>query len=202
MANYNCGSIKSKVSGPGAALRITPSNSPVLRPGTRSASKPALHQATLNLETVIGTTTTSPHGFSSHEPSRSFAFCAGSAAVLAELDSEGQVSQRFFRARPSATGVNPVISFYNPSTPPTTPDTRPRPFSSLKANALAGLHNVSPSGDWSEGTGGSSRSWTSKDRVKAVTSVAVSPNGRWLALGEVRVESIPYTFLVRAGISS
>ena len=39
-----------------------------------------------------------------------------------------------------------------------------------------------PGRDWSDSPGG--KSATAKDRVKAATSVALSPNGKWLAVGE------------------
>lgn len=184
MAN-NSWSAKSKLAtGPGASLKITPSNSPVLRPGTRSPYKTSPHQATLSLQTVIGTTTATPNGFSSHEPSRSFALCVGSAAILAEIDADSTVSQRFFRARPTATPVNPVTSFYSQQCTPTTPDNRNRSSTPGRLGASASCYGGSPS-DWADSTG--SRTWTSRERIKAVTSVAISPNGRFLAVGEVRI---------------
>jgi hypothetical protein len=183
MAN-NSWSAKTKLAGPGASLKITPSNSPVLRPGTRSPYKTTPHQANLSLQTVIGTTTATPNGFSSHEPTRSFALCVGSAAILAEIDADSTVSQRFFRARPTATAVNPITSFYNQPSTPTTPDNRNRSTPSVRLGASATLYGGSPAGDWADSTG--SRSGTSRERIKAVTSVAISPNGRFLAVGEVR----------------
>lgn len=174
-------SAKSKLAGPGASLKITPSNSPVLRPGTRSPSKSS-HQSSLSLQTVLGTTTTTPNGFSSHDQSKSFALCAGSAAVLAELDDDANITQRFFRARPSATSVNPTTSFYNQSTPPATPDPKSRSLSHIRSNPHLNLPNGSPSSEAAEN--GSPRSWSSRERIKAVTSVSISPNGRFLAVGE------------------
>ncbi|GFF49199.1 mitogen-activated protein kinase-binding protein 1 [Aspergillus udagawae] len=173
--------VKSKNAGPGSSLRITPSNSPGLR-APRSPNKTSLHQSTLSLRTVIGTTATDPNGFSSHDQSRSFALCAGSAAILAELDDENNVNQRFFKARPSASSINPVTSFYNQSTPPSTPDTRAKSISNIRANAHSNTHNGSPSSDLAETN--SPRSWSSRERIKAVTSVSISPNGRFLAVGE------------------
>lgn len=173
---------KSKLAGPGASLKITPSNSPILRPGTRSPNKSA-HQSSLSLQTVIGTTTTTPNGFSSHEHSKSFALCAGSAAVLAELDENDNITQRFFRARPSATSVNPATSFYNQSTPPTTPDPRSRSLAHIRSNPHLSVPNGSPSSEVVDA--GSPRGWSSRERIKAVTSVSISPNGRFLAVGEV-----------------
>ncbi|KAL5340753.1 quinon protein alcohol dehydrogenase-like superfamily [Aspergillus crustosus] len=179
---YNTLSVKSKTAGPAPSLRLTPSNSPSLRPPTRSSNKPSLYQSALSLQTVIGTTTTTPNGFSYHDQSRSFAFCAGSAGVLAELDDNDNVNQRFFRARPSASSLNPVISFYNQSTPPTTPDARSKSLPSIKTASYNGTYNPSPSSEVVEAP--SPRVWSSRERVKAVTSVAISPNGRLLALGE------------------
>ncbi|KAJ5363433.1 uncharacterized protein N7496_009146 [Penicillium cataractarum] len=174
-------SAKSKLAGPGA-LKITPSNSPILRPGARSPSKSS-HQSTLSLQTVLGTTTITPNGFSSHDQSKSFALCAGSAAVLAELDDDGILCQRFFRARPSATSVNPTTtSFYNQSTPPTTPDPRSRSLSHIRSNPHLNVPNGSPSNEAADN--GSPRAWSSRERIKAVTSVSISPNGRFLAVGE------------------
>ena len=166
-----------------SSLRVTPSNSPALRPPSRSLNKPSLHQSALSLQPVLGTTTPSPSGFSSHDESRSFALCAGSAAVLAELDLENNVSQRFFRARPSVTSIHPVASFYNQSAPPTTPSSRPRSFSNLKLSPHANLYGGSPSNDLAESH--SPKVGSSKERIKAVTSVSISPNGRFLAVGEV-----------------
>jgi hypothetical protein len=102
---------------------------------------------------------------------------------LAEIEADGSVSQRFFRARPTASAVNPVASFYNqPSSSPTTPDNRHRSIGG-RLGGNASLYGVSSTGDWADPSG--SRTWTSRERIKAVTSVAISPNGRFLAVGEV-----------------
>ncbi|KAF9893722.1 hypothetical protein FE257_009891 [Aspergillus nanangensis] len=179
---YNSLSVKSRSVGPSSSLRITPTNSPAVRPPPRTPNRGPQYQSTLSLRTVIGTTTTTPNGFSSHDQSKSFALCAGSAAVLAELDDEDNVTQRFFRARPSVSSVNPVTSFYNQSTPPTTPDTRTRSLSGLKPPpANTNAYSGSPSSELTETS--SPRACSSRERVKAVTSVAISPNGRLLATG-------------------
>ncbi|KAI9373878.1 quinon protein alcohol dehydrogenase-like superfamily [Aspergillus egyptiacus] len=181
MANNTLGA-KSKTAGP-TTTRVTPSSSPSLRsPARRSFSKPSLYQSTLSLQTVIGTTTTTPNGFSYHDQSRSFAFCAGSAAVLAELDDEDNAIQRFFRARPSASSVNPVSSFYKETTPPVTPDARPKSLPSTKPAPYNGIYSGPPLTEAVEAP--TPRAWSSRERLKAVTTVAISPNGRFLAVGE------------------
>ncbi|KAL1954390.1 hypothetical protein VTO42DRAFT_1205 [Malbranchea cinnamomea] len=181
MASSNSLTAKSKLPASSTSLKVTPSSSPNFKPATRSPYKHSPYQTSLSLQAVIGTTTSGPNGFSCHEPSRSFALCAGSAAVLAELDGELNLSQRFFRARPNATGLNPVPSYYNHGTPPSTPDTRTR--SGTGRSGLNGSsYGGSPNQDWGETN--QSRTWGSRDRVKAVTSVSLSPNGRFLAVGE------------------
>ncbi|PYI28537.1 WD40 repeat-like protein [Aspergillus indologenus CBS 114.80] len=179
---YNTLNAKSKTNS-GSSFRITPTNSPVLRPSTRSSMhKTPPQQAILALQTIIGTTTNSPRGFSSHAGSNSFAICAGSTVVLAEIDEQNVLQQRFFRARPSATSVNPVTSFYNTSTPPTTPDSRAKTPSGTRSAAQSVLHGGNAGNELAECN--SPRGWSSRERVKAVTSVAISPNGGLLAVGE------------------
>ncbi|EEP81539.1 predicted protein [Uncinocarpus reesii 1704] len=182
MANHNSLGLRSKLSVPVASVKPAPTNSPALKAGSKPSPKlSSPYQCSLSLRTVIGTTTSNPHGFSCHEPSRTFALCAGSAAVLAELDEELNISQRFFRARPSATGINAIPSYYNnTSTPPTTPDTRSKTLQIPSRAANGGSSTNSPN-DWGEPS--SPRTWSSRERIKAVTSVALSPNGRFLATG-------------------
>ncbi|KAL2372379.1 hypothetical protein RJ035_004708 [Blastomyces gilchristii] len=166
----------------GASLKLTPAKSPILKPAARPPHRPP-HYSTLSLQTVIGTTTSNPNGFSFHEPTKSFALCAGSATILAEIDEDLNISQRFFRARPTASPVNPIQSFYNTSTPPTTPDTRTRSLQPTgRASTINGApYANSPNSEWGENT--SSRTWTSRERIKAITCVSISPNGRFLATG-------------------
>lgn len=163
-------------------MRITPSNSPALRPSIRSPQK-STYQSNLSLQTVIGTTIVTPNGFSVHEQSKSFALCAGSTVVLAELDDGDKIGYRFFRARPSAISVNHVTPFYNSNAAPATPDPRTRPLSTIKSNANGNVQNGSPTSDWADSI--NSRPWSSRERIKAVTCVSISPNGRFLAFGEV-----------------
>lgn len=174
--------MKSRLAASGTVLKITPSNSPMLKPSARSPNKPSQLQSSLSLQTVIGTTTSSSNGFDSHEPSKSFALCAGSAVILAEFDEQFRLSQRFFRARPTATSINPVASFYHPSTPTKAPERR-KSLASLRPNAMGGPLAGSPNSDWADGV--SSRTWTSRERIKAATSVSLSRDGRLLAVGEV-----------------
>jgi hypothetical protein len=184
MANSNALTAKTKLPGPSSTLKITPGNSPILKPAPRLPNRHSPYQSSLSLQTVIGTTTSDPNGFSCHEPTNTFAFCAGSSAVLVELEEDLKFSQRFFRAHPSAASLNSVSSFYNHGTPPpSTPDSRTRPSQSAARQSTNGsLFPSSPNLDWGETN--QSRTWSSRERIKAVTAVSLSPNGRFLAVGE------------------
>ena len=176
----------SSYKGKRTSMRITPSNSPSLRPSSRSPQKHK-YQSNLCLRGVIGSTVTTPNGLSVHGPSRLFALCAGSTVVLAELDENSRIiNQRFLRARPSATSFYPAASYYVQFSSPVSSNTtrgRSLSFSKATANGNGNIFNASPAADSSEGVG--SRHWSSKERVKAVKCVSISPNGRLLAFGEV-----------------
>ncbi|KAI5288198.1 hypothetical protein KEM54_005394 [Ascosphaera aggregata] len=162
-------------------MRTSSTNSPsVVKSSTRgSPSRSPTYQTNLALRTVIGTSTSNSNGFAIYEQGRQFAFAAGSTAVLADVDDKLNVSQRFFRARTSVPGSSSTTSPSTSHISVATTHSRPR------AQSGSGRTNPLRSGSFgiSEPTGGSLAS-TARDRVKAVTSVALSPNGRFIAAGE------------------
>jgi len=183
-------------------LKLTPTNSPVFlssRNSTsiRSTSKGRQNSSSgssssssispfsdcgLALKRVIGCSTTA---FDSHPPSRSFAYTAGAAAVVVQLDDDLQITQRFFRARPNAPTLTSTVSSYAPSTPGSySQETRNRTAASLRDAGIGNIYsnNASPfSGEDSP----SSRTWTARERIKAATCLSFSPDGKWIAVGEV-----------------
>ena len=165
------------------ALRLTPSNSPFHKSATSPRSptrftKP--DEPGLQLRHVIGTTTSSSTAFDCLPSSRLFAHTAGACAVLAEVKATGDgltTKQRFYRARPTPTGTSRDVG-----ATPTPGDPRHRALGYVREQSVGGSPLASTGRDWSDSPAG--RSTTAKDRVKAATSVALSPNGKWLALGE------------------
>lgn len=165
-------------------LRSTPSNSPFSRSSTvKTPSKSARADAGLSLKHVIGTTANSTNAITTHPPSRSLAFTAGAAAVLATFDADLRVTQRFYRARPTAIPLNPTPIVYAPSTPITPgAELRTRTAATLR-DAGAGISPFgTPTGEWSDSPGG--KPWSARERVKAATCVSLSPDGKYLAVGE------------------
>lgn len=154
-------------------------NSPFARSNTISAStgprspiKPTgreRQELGLSLKRVIGTTCQTVFCFDHLPETKSFAYTAGAAAVVASVHPDGSISQRFFRANPSH------------------PQQRSNLPSAISASpADSRLHSPLPPPDrseWSDSPAGSKISAV-RERVKAATAVSFSPNGRFLAVGE------------------
>lgn len=164
------------------ALRLTPSHSPFFKNGTPRSPTKAIRdeEPGLQLRKVIGTTTTSVNGFDSLPFTRTFAYTAGACAVVCRVAEDLSVSQRFFRTRPTIAGHardgNPWPASPTPNEP------RRRALGHAREQSIGGSPLASAGRDWSDSPTG--RSSSAKDRVKAATSVALSPNGKWLAVGE------------------
>ena len=95
------------------------------------------------------------------------------------VDVEGEnYSQRFYRARPTAI---PVYSLSNQLNNPTSPATIPKANDSRNRVAPS-VRDLYAFQDWSEPP--ASKTWTSRERIKAATCLALSPDGRFLAVGE------------------
>ncbi|KAM3418280.1 hypothetical protein BST61_g4281 [Cercospora zeina] len=174
------------------SIRLTPSNSPFFRsPSPRSPSKPAKDEPCLHLHKSIGTTTVSVTGFDSLSPRSKFAYTAGAAAVVVTVDRDLNIAQGFFRAKPNTNGGARETLAGWPSTP------TPRPSSVLLKDGASPLGAASR--DWSDSPTG--RSTTAKDRIKSATSVALSANGKWLAVGETGYRPRILIFSLKDGSS-
>ena len=132
----------------------------------------------LGLKSVIGTTTTSPNSFDFLSENNIFAFCAGSAVVVARVDAQLGISQQFYRARPNIRSVNETQSFYNPSTPPLK-TLRNRLASSSKDGGYRAGYSFEESVTESPGTSQLSK------RTREASCISLSPGGDLLAVGEV-----------------
>ncbi|KAB8346188.1 hypothetical protein FH972_023234 [Carpinus fangiana] len=136
----------------------------------------------LALKQVIGTTADSSNGFDHLESQRSFAFVAGAAAVLARVDENLRITQRFFRAKPTAGPINSNTPIYDSPTPaaPTSTFSRSRLGSAARESGV-GL----PPFDLSIGVADSpGNRGALRERAKAATCVSLSRDGKLLAIGE------------------
>lgn len=177
----------------GLGLKLTPSNSPVFPRVLRSPHKAraSLYESGLSLKRIIGTTVSSPTSFDSLSSSCVFGYLAGATAVVVSLEDGSNYSQRFFRARPTAVPSNASsTSSATPSTPTNTAnDGRNRSVAALRESTAP--YSPSPPHttlDW--GDSPSSKTWTSRERIKAATCLSISRDGRFLAVGEVSEETL------------
>ncbi|OJD31843.1 wd repeat protein [Diplodia corticola] len=162
------------------AFRLVPAASPFSKSGSLRASfsKPSRSDDMLSLRQVVGSTISSALAFDSLPHERRVAFTAGAAAVVATIDEDHHVTQRFFRAHPTTQAVHTASSAYG--TPAS--DARSRgAVSSRDAGVGASLYG-SPAADWADSPGGKSSS--TKERIKAATCVAFSADGKYIAVGE------------------
>lgn len=158
-------------------LTLTPSNSPFLPRPPKTLRGRSLQESRLALKRVVGTTCRSPTGFDT--VNSLFAYTAGGAVVV--VDVQGQhYSQRFYRARPSAVPVYSAAASQNPSSTPIAST----PKANDCRNRVAPNHRESQCSpaDWADAS--ASRTWTSRERIKAATCLALSRDAKYLAVGE------------------
>ena len=150
-----------------------------------SEFSPAPWQSALTIEKVLGPTTSDQNGFSSNGKSRQFAFCAGAVAVLCWSNDDDIVSQRVFRTDNVSTDhVYMSKGHAGPSI-----RTLDSPKSRRSIHRMSGINAnpsspiISNSTDFRKPRSPPKSNTISRNRL--VTCVALSPNGRFLAIGEV-----------------
>lgn len=169
----------------GTGIKLNPPLSPFLKnTPLRSPIKTSRAEVNLALRQVIGSTTGSANAFDSLPSGSCFAYTAGAAAVIATTDDEHKVSQRFYRARPTTNPLNPSSSIYGGPSTPTQNESRNRVAASLRDAGFGASPVASPAAnDWADSP--TNKAWTIKEKIKAATCVSFSPDGKFLAVGEV-----------------
>ncbi|KAI5791626.1 WD40-repeat-containing domain protein [Peziza echinospora] len=171
-----------------ANLKVLPASTPITFPIRSSPRTPITKQRPsqsgaetgLFLKRVIGCSTTA---FDSHPASRSFAYTAGAAAVVVQLDDNLNITQRFFRARPNAPTWNSASAQLGTLQNTAFLDSRNRLSISLKDIGI-GYSPASIATPYSLEDSPSSKTWTARERIKAAACVSFSPDGKFLAVGE------------------
>ncbi|KAL2197153.1 hypothetical protein P885DRAFT_69026 [Corynascus similis CBS 632.67] len=164
---------------PSNRIKLTPSNSPFLSRPSRSSIRPrGPYDSCLSLQRVVGTTCTSPTGFDAVHSS--FAYIAGGAVVVVDVAGE-HYAQRFYRARPTAVPLLTVSS--SNSNASSTPTSTPKANDSRNRSTASPRDSLYVSSDWPPESP-TSKTWTSRERIKAATCLGLSRDGRYLAVGE------------------
>ncbi|PSR90562.1 WD40-repeat-containing domain protein [Coniella lustricola] len=167
------------VSTPPRHLKPKRSTGQLSSASTRSRSRIRPSTARLSLQRVVGNTCALPPAFASS--TNYFAYVAGAAVVVVAVSQGDQVSQRFYRARPTVTPVFSVAC---------APQASP---SSISDAALKTSHGKRRPGKVVRDVTIAvpipqqtlpPKTWTSRERIKAATCVSISPDQRFLAVGE------------------
>ncbi len=165
--------------------RLSSNNSPSPRAPRPLHKWQGIYDSGLSLKRIIGTTVTLPTGFDSLPTERIFAYVAGAAVVVVQLEQDGKYTQRFFRAHPSAVPVLPVHSnattFSVPIT--STPETRSRTIAQ-RESFISSSPSTPKNLRKTFADSPLSKTWTSRERIKAATCLSLSRDGRFLAVGE------------------
>lgn len=172
--------------GGGLGLKTNPSHSTFPK-AIRSPNKTrSIYESGLHLRSIIGTTVSSPNGFDSLPSSRIYAYVAGASAVVVNASNDGQYSQRFYRARPTAVPTN-MGSTWGGVVPCTPSNVFHDSRSRASRESSTGLSPVTSSHN-DHGDSPASKTWTSRERIKAATCLSMSRDGNYLAVGEVKSE--------------
>jgi len=152
--------------------------------GRYSPTKARCREAThlnLTLTNVIGTTTTTPAGFAC--AGHCFAVLAGAIATLYDVDADGRLQQRFFRAQPSESPAQKASTQDANGRLGTPEATKYSSASPLTYKNVPRLLN-SPSPDIPS----IAPKLSARQRTRAANCVALSHEGNLLAIGEVKYE--------------
>lgn len=159
-------------------LKLTPSNSPFLGRPSRSPMRGRQQESWLSLRRVVGTTCRSQTGFDT--VNSSFAYVAGGAVVVVNVENDNYL-QRFYRARPTAVPIYTAITTaQNATSTPTS--SAPKANDSRNRSAPSNRDSIYGQLDWTDSP--ASKTWTSRERIKAATCLALSRCGKFLAVGE------------------
>lgn len=168
--------LRSRVTTPASSRTPGNATTPSSKFLSAAPSRPQPAHLSLQLDHVIGTTTKNPSGLSSCPDAGTFAYCAGSVAVLAHVNNADVVSHRYYRARPAAISINPSTSYY--TTPTSTPTRKRHTLITPRkeSDAITPVRTISEDEN--------AKTWTARERIKSIKCVSLSPNGRFLAIGE------------------
>lgn len=137
----------------------------------------------MSLSKIVGTTATSSNAIAYLESSRLLAYTAGAAVVVATIEEDGQVSQRTFRAKTAVTSSLSTYSQMDTPTPTGIIQSQRSRFNIAPRDLNIGLNScASPLNDVVDSPSG--RTATLRNKNKMTTCVSLSPDGKWVAVGE------------------
>lgn len=170
---------------PSDARAIVPQSPPSRHQATPSTSKDSQGTSNIHLKVnkILGFTTSSSSGFDCSPKASCFAICAGSTAAVAQVNNELNFTWKYFKARPNVSPTLKSLPYNETATAatPCTPEQRSRKASTLRGGRNAIRSTGSPLLEKGASPGGN----TVRQRIRAVTCVSLTADGKLLAVGEV-----------------
>lgn len=173
------------------AARLTPStsfNNPSKTSRTQRKTR-SQYAHSLSLRKIIGNTVNNPLCFSCDEASQKIAYSAGATVVVLEGQNNYR-QQTFYRAKSTAVtqSFTTTSAFGSPST-----SSRIRSNRTSRESEAPATPGSGTSGGQSDSP--TSKNWSSREKIKPVTCLSLSPGGQYLAVGEVKFTPIIYISL-------
>lgn len=137
-------------------------------------------------ELVLGSTVSSINALSAAVDTNAFAFCAGPAVILAVVNTRLGLDQRLFCAKADTLPSQATPSYYNPATPTKATANHGYISSLSKDETTPGNVSLAPTDQNAD----SPSRFKSAHRSRSLTSVALSPSGKFLAVGEVHQQHL------------
>ncbi|KAL8710345.1 MAG: hypothetical protein Q9220_005115 [cf. Caloplaca sp. 1 TL-2023] len=135
----------------------------------------------LHLSRVLGNSVRSNNALCAAADTNTFAYIAGPVVVLASINSALRLDQCFFVIRADALPAQATPSYYNPATPTKAGFSHSSNSSPRKENSSLGPSQLAPNNLKIDSPSRSNPAYRSRN----LTSISLSPSGRYLAVGEV-----------------
>ena len=153
-------------------------------PPARSKSIRGAPDYHLNLKSILGITTAASNGFAYSKCVSQFAVCAGSAAAVARIESNSNITWKYFRAGPSTLSTPKPGSIHETPTSATATENR------LPTGTRGKAYTKTTRSPLIESSALPHDSMIAREKTRTVACVSMTVNGELLAVGEVRATDL------------
>ena len=153
-------------------------------PPARSQSIRGASDYRLNLKSILGITTAASNGFACSNSVSQFAVCAGSAAAVARIELNSNITWKYFRAGTNALSTRKPGSIHETSMSATATENR------FPTGTIGKSYTRTTRSPLIEISALPHDSTIAREKTRTVACVSMTVNGELLAVGEVRATDL------------